>query len=261
MDLDHNLLILFSTFTTKNNLNVIFGLLSINLRNTDMSQMNVSWMKKIYTLTFLILFCNYNCSAQSNGIYLRVNQNNFTDFHFFFVDGDTLGIEIRKSRRIHSVEIGINKQLHILKNLSIVGGFGIKKFQRPMSSRHRLPNNSEIFNNIKLKVIFLSPSVALQYRFKKFAIKLGYNAEIGISRKLTADGGEYNFKGQDWANGFYKQVNMFFTQLNFSLTDRLSIFGTAAIHLERQTSIYFISVADFIHKQSQFSLGVQYDLW
>ena len=223
--------------------------------------MNVYKMKKIYVVAFMILLYANICISQSNGIYLKVNQNNFTDFHFFFVDNDTLDIEIRKSRRIHSVEIGLNKELEILKNVSIVGGFGIKNFQRPMSTRHRLPNDNEIYNNIKLRVIFLSPSFALQYRLKQIAIKVGYSSEFSIYRKLTATESEYDFKGQDWANGFYKEVNMFFAQLNYSLTNRWSVFGSGAIHLERQTSIYFISVADFIYKQSQFSVGLQYDIW
>jgi hypothetical protein len=107
----------------------------------------------------------------------------------------------------------------------------------------------------------LSTSLSIQYRIKKISLAAGYTSEFDIHRKLIADGSEYNFKGQDWADGFYKRINLLFAQFNVTVSDRWSVFVSGAMHTKKQKNIYFISLADFIYKQSQFSVGLQYDIW
>ena len=217
-------------------------------------------MKNI-KLIYLFLSLGFYASSQNNGIYLKLNHHHLEDLHFFILEDETLDLDIRKLRQVQSFQFGINKDLKILKNLFLVAAVGLKIFQRPMSDRHRIPGSDTIFNNIKLRVSYLSSSLSIQYSINKFSLAMGYTSEFDIQRKLIADGAVYNFKGQDWADGFYKRINLLFAQLNLSVSKRWSVFLSGAMHTEQQKNIYFISLADFVYKQSQFSVGVQYDIW
>ena len=80
-------------------------------------------MKK-FKIIFLFLCLSLYSYSQSNGVFVKLNHHSLEDLHFFILEDETLDLDIRKLRQIQSFQFGINKELKVLKNLSLVGVLG-----------------------------------------------------------------------------------------------------------------------------------------